>query len=44
MVGDVLLYLDAVDMKSTQSEVNEDWTKFDGSNARAVILRFITNK
>ena len=44
MVGDVLLYLDAVNMKSIQSEVNEDWTKFDGSNARAVILRFTINK
>lgn len=42
--GDVLLYLDATDMKSLQSEVNEDWTKFDGSNARAVILRFTINK
>lgn len=42
--GDVLLYLDATDMKSSQSEVNEDWTKFDGSNARAVILRFTINK
>lgn len=42
--GDVLLYLDAADMKSSQSEVNEDWTKFDGSNARAVILRFTINK
>lgn len=42
--GDVLLYLDAADMKSLQSEVNEDWTKFDGSNARAVILRFTINR
>lgn len=42
--GDVLLYLDAADMKSSQSEVNEDWTKFDGSNARAVILRFTINR
>jgi len=31
-------------MKSLQSEVNEDWTKFDGSNARAVILRFTINR
>ena len=37
---DILLYLDAVDMISIQSEVNKDWTKFEGSKARAVILRF----
>ena len=42
LVGeDILLYLDAVDMISIQSEVNKDWTKFEGSKARAVILRFI---
>ena len=41
LVGeDILLYLDAVDMISIQSEVNKDWTKFEGSKARAVILRF----
>ena len=37
---DILLYLDAVDMISIQSEVNKDWTKFEGSKARAIILRF----
>ena len=42
--GDILLYLDAKDMTSVQSEVDEDWTKFDGSNARAVILRFTINR
>lgn len=40
VVEDILLYLDAVDMISIQSEVNKDWTKFEGSKARAVILRF----
>ena len=40
MWEDILLYLDAVDMISIQSEVNKDWTKFEGSKARAVILRF----
>lgn len=40
VVEDILLYLDAVDMISIQSEVNKDWTKFEGSKARAIILRF----
>ena len=39
-LGDVLLYLDATDMTSIQSEVYDDWKNFEGSNARAVILRF----
>ena len=39
-LGDVLLYLDATDMASIQSEVYDDWKNFEGSNARAVILRF----
>ena len=38
--GDILLYLDAKDMTSVQSEVDEDWTKFEGTKARAVVLRF----
>ncbi|MCI5722470.1 MAG: hypothetical protein MR283_00495 [Erysipelotrichaceae bacterium] len=39
-LGDVLLYLDARDMTSIQSEVYNDWKNFEGFNARAVILRF----
>ena len=38
--GDILLYLDAKDMTSVQSEVDEDWAKFESIKARAVVLRF----
>jgi hypothetical protein len=39
--GDILLYLDAEEMTSIQSEVYKDWTKFEGYKARAVILRLV---